>query len=382
MRAGWLLVMAACAQPAAPVPTVPAAPVLEEVSLVQRRRVFTVHGTAADELIVRIFTDSACAGPVYRQTTGAGLAAGVRVELIPGEDNFFSARAVSPEGLASDCSTPLRLKYVAAQRPGRPSVDVQPQSPSREFEFHVRGASDPGTVRLHENTCVTPVLAELSAVEFFEPGFAVQLMENQTRTVAVEVINEDMSSDCVAVTLINDRIPPSLTLRLASPTPSAEYYAWVVIGGDATFVDFSRAPDCSGLGFQSCNGCRVLPVCFSPGVTTFSALGRDRAGNEVCVVAPQPWVQDSSLPEGEAMVLSPPVSYEGFSLMPFLVPANRPTVSLFQSADCSGPSRDWPTSAVVPSLYLEGTPTGGPLSMRGLRRDGGADPCSNSVPWR
>ena len=83
------------------------------------------------------------------------------------------------------------------------------------------------------------------------------------------------------------------------------------------------------------------------------------------------------------MVLAPPVLLGADYRMLVEVPVGRAYVGLFHSADCSGPPKPVPLAyqAVFYGVYLEGLPAGF-VSMRSFRQDGGADPCSNAVPWR
>ena len=157
MRWLALLLFAGCVPPVAPLPVTPAAPVLDPVSVEQHRRLFNLRGVVATETAVRLFTDTACAGPLYRQVTAVEFAKGVPVELVGGADNVFSANAVSSLGATSACSAPVRVRYAPLPRPGRPSVASHPDSPSWQTHFTIAGASDlSARVRLHDGTLAFP----------------------------------------------------------------------------------------------------------------------------------------------------------------------------------------------------------------------------------
>ncbi|MDP1827708.1 MAG: hypothetical protein Q8L48_30830 [Archangium sp.] len=374
---GLVVVLVACGRPAPRAPGLPSVPVLDEAAPVQHRRVFTLRGVAADEVLVRVFTDSACAGPVYLQTTGAGLREGVKVELVRGLENVLSANAVSALGAVSECSSPLRLRYLAALRPGRPSVESRPRSPSTGTHFVVAGSAEGfARVRLSEGTCTTPPLAELSAAEFFEPGFSIDVPVNGSRVIAVDAVNEDMASPCEVLVLTNDATPPRFEVRLASPSPSPRQQAYVHFTGELGEVRLFESPGCTGPVLTACSSCFVSQPSFSRDATTsFSVRNTDRAGNSLCLEADRPWVHDSSLPEEEATVL-----LEGWPLLGQL-PTGRLRVEVFPSSDCSGQAvaRTYP-SELVTGLYLQQPP--GFLSARTWRQDGGLDPCSNAVYWQ
>jgi hypothetical protein len=262
---------------------------------------------------------------------------------------------------------------------------VRPDSPSRETLFIVSGAAAAMMrVQLHETSCAPPVLAELSAEEFSLVGFPVEVAPNLSRTVAVRVVNDDVASDCVAMTLTNDRIAPSLTVRLASPSPSPQRSAYVVTAGEGEITSLYAGPDCSGPLIAT--GGRPLEPEFPPDASTsFSVWASDRAGNGTCVPGDRPWVNDPSLPEEEAVVLVPQPRVFGFATPPLLeVPWNRGFVQVFHSADCSGPValEDAVWSLLASGLYLPQGSMSGPLTARSSREDGGWDPCSNAVDWQ
>lgn len=376
MRWLTLLVLMACGRPAPRPPGLPSVPVLDEAAPVQHRRLFTLRGVAADEVVVRVFTDSACAGPVYLQTTGAALREGVKVELVPGVENVFSANAVSARGATSGCSSPLRLRYVEAIRPGRPSVETRPSSPSTATHFAVVGATESfARVRLYEGTCSTSPLAELSAAEFFEPGFPVDVPVNGSRFLALDAVNEDLTSACQTLVLSNDDVPPRFGVRLASPSPSPQQEAYVQFTGDLERIRVYAYPGCIG-ELTSCFGCWYTQLYFPRGATTsFSARNTDAAGNSVCVEGDRPWVHDPSLPEEEAVVL-----LEGWPVLG-QVPAGRSRIEVFASSDCSGQAVKEPYAIELISRGLDLEAPAGFITARSWRQDGGLDPCSNPVYW-
>lgn len=376
MRAAWLLLLLGCSPPARYPPAVPAPPVLDEAAPVLHRRLFVLRGNVSPDAVVRLYLDSSCAGPVYRQLAGAALQEGVEVELITGVDNVFTADAVSQEGGVSACSRPLSVRYVPAQRPGQPSVSLTPQSPSRSWVFTLRGAIDLfARAQLHEDDCSTPVVRELDAERFFSTGFEVVVKINGARTLAVDAVNGDQRSGCVVVTATNDSLPPVFSARLASPTPTSSQYAWLVLKGERVVASVHYGLNCGGDAFSSCSNCYGNPVFFSPFSTEFSVRGTDEAGNSTCLPGSKPWQYDATVPEAQAIVLLPgnPPQAE--------VPVGLEYVELFHSADCSGLRlTDYPWAVAWDGVYLPGSPQTGFVTARGIRPDGGVDPCSNALP--
>ena len=102
-----LALLLGCPSPPRRPPLSPAPPVLDAVERAQVLRHFLLGGNVVPEHAVRIYVDSACAGPVYLQTTGAALREGVSIELVAGVENVFSADAVSSEGGVSACSNAI-----------------------------------------------------------------------------------------------------------------------------------------------------------------------------------------------------------------------------------------------------------------------------------
>ncbi len=373
-----LLLLAGCARRGPPAAPVPAPPVLDTVAPEQHRRMFLLRGNVSPEAVVRLFTDSACAGPVYLRTTGVALREGLEVELIAGTDNVFSADAIGAEGGVSPCSNAVSLKYVPAVRPGQPSVRLTPNSPNSTTQFHVQGAIDSfARAQLHEGNCSSPVLAELDANAFFSPGFPVEAPVNGSRTVAVDAVNEDERSLCVAVTAINDSTPPVVVARLASPTPSSSRSGYVVITGDQLAGASIYQERCIvGPALFTCGSCGIAMVTFPPGTTDFAVLAWDQAGNSNCVPGSKPWAFDPATPEPQPIVLLPgdPPQAE--------VPVGVEWAELFYSADCSGEVmfRQDGWNLAFDGVYLPLRPYTGPVTMHGMRWDGGVDPCSNALP--
>lgn len=378
MRTALLFVALAGCVPRGPsAPPVPAPPVLDEAAPEQRRRMFLLRGNVSPEAMVRLFTDSACAGPVFLQMTGEALRQGVQVELIAGTDNVFTADAISAEGGVSVCSAPLSLRYLPAQRPGQPSVRLSPNSPSTVTQFVLKGAIDAfARAQLHEGNCSTPVVSELDAERFFSIGFPVEAPVNGSRTVAVDAVNEDQRSVCVAVTAINDSQAPVFSARLASPTPSSNRWGYVAFTGDRLAqVQVYDGPGCGGNRLQSCANCFGVAVPFTPGTTDFTVIAWDEAGNAHCEPGSKPWAFDATIPEEQPVVLlpgDPPLAE---------VPVGLELAELFYSADCSGEvrSREDGWSLALTGLYLPQRPYAGSITARGVWQDGGVSPCSNAV---
>ena len=269
MRWLVLLLFSGCGPPVRRAPVAPEAPVFDAVSGEQHRRLFNLRGAVATQTTVRVFADTACAGPVYRQVSAADFTQGVPIELLTDIDNVFSANAVSSVGATSACSAPVRLRYVPVPRPGRPSAVSHPDSPSWQTHFMLAGSSDQSaSVRLHANSCSNPVLGELSATDFFSPGFPVDVPVNGSRQFAIDALSEDQTSDCEFVRVASDQVPPVFTTRLGSPTPSPQQRGWVVIEGDMSFFSVKASPDCTGPNLTACFNCNRLEVEFPPDAST------------------------------------------------------------------------------------------------------------------
>lgn len=377
LRACLTVLLVACVPgPAAAPPANPDAPVFALPEAVVRSPELTLRGEAAANVSLRLFADSACAGPVFLRATAEEFGEGLKVELVPWASNVFSASAVTSRGVASECSRPVTVRYMPTIPWSPPTLTSAPLSPSKQTRFVLSGVAPTGSeVRLHEYSCYAAATASLSADDYFLVGFPVDVEPNMRRIMAVEAVLDGNRSSCPDITLFNDTAPPTLEVRLGSPSPSPQRKALVVIGGNqGALTRLTASPDCSGDPLNDCGECAVQQVEFPPNVSTvFSVLAIDAAGNHVCVQGEQPWVHDPSLPNEEAVVLR-----QGHPVLA-QVPAGRTTVQLFHSLDCSGPLIEELSAWDFVYAGFAGPFTGDALSARSVRSDGGLDPCSNAV---
>lgn len=372
-----LLMLVGCSAPPRHRPQVPAPPVLDPVERLQRARIFLLRGNVVPDVAVRLYADSACAGPVYLQTTGVALREGVQVELIRGVDNVFSADALSGEGGVSVCSSSIVMNYLPLMPPGEPTVTLTPPSPSAARLFTLTGAIDGfARAQLHLGDCSGVVIAELDPQAFFSPGFVVEAPLNDSRTIGVDAIDDDLRSTCVLVTVTNDLVPPVFQARLASPTPTSNAAGFIVLTGEPVFAFVSDGPDCGGPWASYCAYC-TGGTPFSPATTQFSVLGYDEAGNSNCASGSKPWAFDGSLSPEQAIVLLPGTPPQAE------VPVGLAVVRGFDSNDCSGPVMvlQSPYSVANYGLFVNSMVSGF-VTAQGERPDGGLDPCSNAVMVR
>lgn len=328
MRALALLssmaVLLGCPSPPRRPPLAPAPPVLDVVERAQLRRLFPLKGNVVPEQAVRLYVDAACAGPVYLQTTGVALREGVQIELVAGVENVFSADAVSSEGGVSGCSNAIVVTWVRPLVPGIPSLTLTPRSPSKATSFLLKGAVNSfARAQLHETDCSTPVLEELDSERFYLNGFTIEVPRDGSRTLAVNSINLDEYSPCAAISAINDSTPPAFQARLASPTPSSNPAAFISFTGERVTHQVFDGLACSGPELLPCSSCDGPAYYFWDGTA-----GRDH-------------------------------------------------FELFFSADCTGEANWVSGGPLIDGLQTSGLR--GFVTVRGIRLDGGVDPCSNAV---
>jgi hypothetical protein len=360
--------------------------VLEGDGFTSLFQAWTLEGTAPDDTVVRLYLDTACRGPVFRDVTSVELSEGVSVDLLMGPPNVFSAVAIDLRGVASACSEPIRVSFLRPERPELTDFSISPLPPTRATRFTIRGSSLHATrVRLWDgfDCSDADLIATMSAESFQTVGFEVDLEPNESRSFAVDAVNVlDQSSGCSSpLSVMSDQTPPELQLAVRSPMPSPELEAFVSLGDNDAFQgSVFLGPSCKGPAVASCQNysCRAMKVAFPrAAVGEWSAVAFDAAGNRTaCITSPEPWAWDE--------FVSPPLlELEFIFNLRARVPASYDSVRVFDGPDCEpGHQQGFITAAslVGNGLYLPPS-DGGVLSAFGSSLDGGVFPCSAPVPW-
>lgn len=396
-RSRWVLVLLlACSPPPPrPAPSPPVAPVLEEgvsPSFVMR---WTLRGSAPGGTQVRIHLDDACLGPVWRDVTPEQLQAGLEVDLAGGTVNVFTALAVDAAGLASDCSAPVKMRYVRPLPPQRPDVTIRPAPPSRETHFTLTGAAvDATSVRLFRgDNCVGEPHETISAEDYARLGFGVDVTENGSLVVSLDSLNVvGQHSSCASQQwIVNDRTPPRVEARLRSPTPSPSPFALVSVSREASEGWVFDGPGCGGGMLALCLGpdCAAVPVLFQPGTGEWSAQATDALGNRSdCVDSQEPWRVDPMVPEPAVVLEVSDAPYSPGNALRALVPASSTVVRLFDGPDCDGQAQRASIAArhlAGEGIYLPtyfGAADGGLMSGRGIDATSSELACSLPVTRR
>lgn len=376
------LVFAACSAPTPLVPGAPAVPLLEPAAAQVYRRAFTLLGAAPAAAVVRLFVDEACAGPVFLEVSPDALAAGLKLELVEG-DNVFSAHTVSSAGLVSACSTPVRVRFVSLPVPVTPQFTVFPSLYASTRVFTVKGTVGEyvSVVQLHDLDCQQPVLDTLTPERYRDEGFIITFTRDSSRRLALDVLDiNGQRSSCAMTFVTSDQTPPErVDLQFRSPTPSNQNSAYLDIYSPDS-VEVRLGPACTGPLGALCSQGECMPVVQFlspvPQPVQWSARVTDLAGNTTCFEGP-PWTYDP-------MLATEPIELTwNNSRVGGKVPTGRSHVALYSTTDCSG---TWLT--VVPVLeFLQsgffyagpGQGMAGVVSGQALRPDGTADPCSSPV---
>ena len=376
------LVIAACSAPPPMVPGAPPVPLLEPAAAQVYRRAFTLLGAAPGAAVLRLFVDEACAGPVFLEVSSEALAAGLKLDLVEG-DNVFSAHAVSSAGLVSACSTPVRVRFVSLPVPVTPQFTVFPSETASTRVFTVKGTVGEyvSVVQLHDLDCQQPVLDTLTPERFRDEGFIITFARDGSRRLALDVLDiNGQRSSCAMTFVTSDQTPPErVDLQFRSPTPSNQNSAYLEIYSPDS-VEIRLGPECTGpLGALCSQGSCLQVVQFLspvPQPVQWSAGVTDLAGNTACFAGP-PWTY-------EPMLATEPIELTwNNSRVGGKVPTGRRDVELFATADCTGP---WLTVLPVldflqSGLYYPGPDDGGVrvLSGHATWPDGTVDPCSSPV---
>jgi hypothetical protein len=365
-RLVWLVALfTACEPPPTPGPQAPAAPVFAPLVSPTPFSVVTLKADAPPDTVVRVFVDDACAGPVLFDAPSAKLAVGVPVSLVPRSDNVFTARAVSLQGLRSECSAPVGVRFEPKDRPGAPVVHSEPASPARTSRFRLVGkAPDAELVQVFADACGGALLASVSREDFESVGVPVEVVANTFRTFFIQSIDVTRQrSSCASLVLLSDVAPPGITsVNVGSPNPGSEPQARLVVNGtsDLLRVDAFFGHGCRGAPVASDRpsagtfGVVATPVVpLSDGEYDWSIRGFDALGNSVCVDASEPLVSDFTLAPAAPVLRANGVLLE--SRIPVWLPGA--TVRYFAAADCEGPVA-WEKSqalAVQPVFVDPGT---------------------------
>lgn len=381
-----VICLMSCAQGNAPAGR-PVAPEFEAAEPVSLHRKVVLRGHAEDQVVVRLFAAENCLGPTYRQVAATDFASGVEVELVSGQENVFSAHAVSNRGLVSECTASLRIQFPHVSRPEMPVVDREGLRPSpQKTRFVVKGKAEEGAlVRLHKFWCEEAPLSVLSSPDFENVGFTIDVGVNTEQVFALDAVVADRVSECAGpFFLLNDEIPPSARARLASPSPSLQRSAYIrvdiEVGASVDF--FSTGLDCGG---ERLVEQRIyVPGALSPELrivefpadtaSDFSVRVGDRAGNTACVAGEGVWVHNPALHFDESVLI-----VRDSPVHRVLVPVGRSSVELFPNENCREP---WVAKVEAPLIALagaRGAPTSGFLTARSYRSDGGVDPCSPAL---
>lgn len=372
---GLALALAACRPELPEEPATPPVPTLRlAAEPLFFGRTTTLWGEAAAGAQVRLFVDDACAGPVLLAVSAAALTAGVEVRLIDGE-NLFTAQAVSPAGVASACSSPVRATRETLGPPMGPRVRVLPKDWSASRDFTLRGTISPHTrVRLYDSSsCAGDVLGELSDHDFATRGFAVQGLADEWRSMSLDAVNPlGQVSPCSSAWFMWDTKAPQFTLlEFASPNPSGASSMYVRVEPLGTCVRVFDGPGCTGEVLHECLA-GFLPALQVPARESWawSAQARDGAGHSVCRDGPTFHFDARLTRQAVELVV------EGSRLFA-RVPVNVDRVQLFDEPECRGLMR-FETSAYGLATGVVLTPQllGPTVSARGRFFDGTWGPCS------
>lgn len=375
-----LVLLLSCARPTGvPEVLVPPPPELAPLPETVSVRSAVLRGEARDAVVVRLYVDDACAGPVWAEQTADTLVVGFGVELVPGE-NVFTARSVSASGGVSGCAAPVRTRLEVLGLPDAPSeLWATPGWTAASLHFTVHGVAPEGTrVRLHGgDACDGPVVAELSPRAFFEQGFAIDLAPGTVQQwVNLDVVSSaELASACTRRLLVVDLQPPVLTLTWASPLPSSEPSAWVRVRGDFATATLFEGRDCAGAQLGSCQGGDCLLEVAPVSEQVLSAWAEDPLHNAGCVATLEGWSYDALASPAVRLRWAGPFA----RYLVLQVPTGRPRVAVFPSPDCTGVPLIAAATADVLLEHVsevEPLPDGGAVSGRAFFPDGGEDLCS------
>ncbi len=297
----------ACDEPAPPVltGTDPASP--------SAATEIAVQGTAEANATIHVFQVAGCQGDDV--TVGQADAQGafsISLTVATGAATSFSAIAINPADLRSDCSTSTLIYQHDDAPPAAPVLgQVSPESPATAEVFALTGSAEAGTdLAFFSDDACTEELATTAADD--EGVYTVEIgaVLNGTLTVYAQATDlAGLTSDCVLLTTFthDDTAPIEPTFESASPeSPSTSTAPALTVEGEpGAIVEIWGTPSCSeGLlatATFDAEGAAQVTVAVDPDeATALYGLSRDAVGNESDCVALTTYVNDSTAPDAPA----------------------------------------------------------------------------------
>lgn len=284
-----------------------------------------LQGTApTGTIMVSLYTDDECLGPVAAQGTPATFASpGLSVSVTDDSSTTFYARGTDDLSGVSNCST-TGFTYVEDSTPPLAPVleDTDPDSPANDNSPEIKGSAATGsTVRLYKTAnCTGTIAAQGSASTFASPGLTVSVTDDSTTTFRATATdaagNLSGCSSSFAVYVEDSTAPAAPATANSDPASPSNVDTPRIVGTapPGTTVTLYTNPSCTGTPAGSGSAAAYA----SPGIqvvvpnnstTTFYSTATDAAGNaSPCSASGTVYVEDSVPPPGAALSGTSPAS--------------------------------------------------------------------------
>ncbi|HEY3353456.1 MAG TPA: Ig-like domain-containing protein, partial [Polyangia bacterium] len=332
-------------------------------------------GTAASDLLILVYTDPFCAGPVVARGTGLQLQSpGIALDVADDTTTTFHVVGVRPDGFASPCSAGLTF-VEDSTAPAPPTLTAtDPASPGRALSVLVQGQAEAGTtVEIYtDSTCAGAVAATGTAADL-ATGLTVAVPPGATTTfaaVALDAAHNRSTCSKAALSYTQDGVAPDAPAldHTVPASPSNASTTPVVVGTAAphAMIALYSTADCTGTALAENDadaaGDFALQVAVPANATTMlRATARDAAGNvSPCSPTALAYTHDDVAPATPVLGSTTPPSPTRASLTPTVhgTAEAGTQVGLYAEPGCAGPTLASVAAAADGAFAITVTVTG------------------------
>ena len=328
-----------------------------------------VKGSAAAGSTVRLYTTADCSGsPAATGSAAAYSSPGLTVSVADDSSTTFRATATDAVGNVSACSSSSITYVEDSTAPSAPSVtDTDPDSPANDNNPEVKGSAEAGTtVKLFATSdCSGSPAVTGTAASFNAAGITVPVANDTTttfRATATDAAGNGSGCSTSPVTYVEDSTAPAApSLTDTDPDSPANDNSPEVKGtaeAGSTVKLYTSSVCLSSVAAEG--GAATFA---SPGLTvtvandsstTYYARATDAAGNvSPCSTSSITYVEDSTAPSAPSVTDTDPDSPANDNSPEVKgTAASGSTVSLYATADCTGPSAATGSAAAYSSPGL------------------------------
>ncbi len=360
-----------------------------------------ILGTAEIGSTITVYNDAACTVPLSGAVPSAidgTFVAALTTPVAPNSATVVYAAALDSAGNLSDCSAPFTYVHDNTSPDAPVLLATEPPSPANSTTSPtVSGTSEPNaTIQLFVNDACGIAVTETQADDAGIFSVAVPVGANTTSAITAKAIDgAGNGSPCsIPLTFEHDDIPPeSITITETDPLSPAPELLPAIVGSTepGATVDIFQDAACggavAGTGLADADGAfSVAAAASENGVTTFTAIATDAAGNASDCSNVITYVNDSDPPEAPVLTKTSPKSPSTTEISPTLFGTADPnvTILLFSDANCGGAPLLTGTSTPAGTFQFDLTVSENSetiFSASAVDAVGNVSPCSNDLEY-